>query len=77
MLRRPGVAGFQAIAALAVFAGCVCILMLFSGSTRISKLTERAGSIAVPTGVILGTWLAKVLSTSVLSGSGSSGVTRV
>ena len=64
----------EAIAALSVFAGCVCILMLFSGYTRISKLTERAGSIAVPSVVILGTWLAKIISTSVLTGSGSSGM---
>ena len=64
----------KTILALVVFAGCIGILMLYSGYTRISKLTERAGSIAVPVVVLLSAWLAKVLSTSVLEGSGPTGL---
>lgn len=68
-----GLGNLEVIGILAVVAGCLAILMLFSGYTRITKLTERAGSIAVPIVVIVSTWLAKVISTSVLSGSGPSG----
>jgi hypothetical protein len=67
-----GLGNFEAIGILAIFAGCFGILMLFSGYTRISKLGERAGSIAVPIVVIVSAWLAKVVSTSVMTGPGSS-----
>ncbi len=69
-----GFGNFEVIGILTVFAGCIGILMLFSGYTRISKLSERAGSFAVPIVVVLNAWLAKVISTSVLGGSGPSGM---
>jgi len=65
-----GLGNYKTIGALAVFAGCFGILMLFSGYTRISKLSERAASFGVPAVVLLSVWLAKVLSTSVLTGGG-------
>jgi hypothetical protein len=69
-----GLANFEAIAILTIFAGCTAVLMLFSGYTRISKLSERAGSLAVPIVVVLGAWLAKVIASSVLPGPGASDV---
>lgn len=68
-----GIGNFEAIGALAVLAGCTAILMLFAGYTRISALTERAATIAVPVVVMLSAWLAKVIATSVLGGGGSGG----
>jgi hypothetical protein len=44
--------------------------VLFSGYTRITKLSERAGALAVPIVVVLSAWLAKVIAASVLSPSG-------
>ncbi len=63
-----GFANAEVIAMLTVFAGCTGILMLFSGFTRISRLSERAGTLAVPVVVILSVWLGKVIATSVLTG---------
>ena len=58
---------------VSVLAGCTSILMLFSGFTRISKLTDRAATVSVPAVVLLGMWLAKLLATSILQGPGPSG----
>jgi hypothetical protein len=69
-----GLANFGAIGVLGVFAGCTGVLMLFSGYTRISKLGERAGAVAVPIVVLLSMWLAKVLATSVITGPGNGGM---
>ncbi|MBI5433530.1 MAG: hypothetical protein HZA52_11935 [Planctomycetes bacterium] len=67
-----GLLGFEnveVIGVLAVFAGCLGILMLYSGYTRVAKLSERAGSLAVPIVVLLTVWLAKIALSKVLSGS--------
>ncbi len=67
-----GLANFEAVGVLAVFAGSIGTLMLFAGYTRIAKLSERAATIGVPLVILLSAWLAKVLSTSVLTGGGPS-----
>jgi hypothetical protein len=58
----------SAMGAVSLFAGCTSVLMLFSGYSRISKLTERATTIAIPIVVMLTIWLVKVIATSVLEG---------
>jgi hypothetical protein len=63
---------YEVVAALMVFAGTTGVLMLFAGLTRISKLGERAGALAVPTVVLVSLWLVKLLANSVLGGPGSS-----
>lgn len=68
-----GIANFEAIGILAVFAGCTGTLMLFAGYTRIARLGERAATIGVPLVILVSAWLAKVLSTSVLTGGGGGG----
>jgi hypothetical protein len=65
-----GLANAEVVGLLAVFAGCTAILVLFSGYTRITKLSERAGTLAVPLVVVFAAWLAKVIAASVLSPSG-------
>ena len=69
-----GLGNFEVIGILTVFAGCTGVLTLFSGYTRIGKLSERAGTLAVPVVVLLAVWLAKVIASSVLGGPGGSDV---
>ncbi|HEX5009968.1 MAG TPA: hypothetical protein VFY71_06165 [Planctomycetota bacterium] len=69
-----GLANIEVVAVLSVFAGCLAVLMLFSGYTRIARLSDRAGSLSVPIVVLLGVWLTKILATSVLSGPGNAGM---
>jgi hypothetical protein len=68
-----GLGNFEIIGILSVFAGCTGVLTLFSGYTRIAKLSERAGTLAVPVVVILAVWLAKVIASSVMDGPGGGG----
>lgn len=66
-----GLLGFEnsgAIGAVSILAGCTAVLMLFSGYSRISKLTERATTLAIPIVVLLTIWLGKVIASSVLEG---------
>lgn len=66
-----GFVGFEnqdLIGVLAVVAGCVGILMLFTGYTRVVKLSERMGALGVPAVVLFTLWLSKVLAASVLGG---------
>lgn len=65
-----GLENAKTIGALTVFALCTGTLMLFAGYTRIAKLGERSGTIGVPLVILFGAWLAKVISTSVLTGGG-------
>ncbi len=51
----------EVIGALAVFALCLTILMLFAGCTRISKVSERLATIAVPLMLILSGWITKII----------------
>lgn len=67
-----GLLGFEnygAITAISVFAGCTSTLILYSGYSRLAKLSERAATIAVPIVVVLGLWLGKTVASSVLTGS--------
>lgn len=52
--------------AVSIFAGCTAVLMLFSGYSRISKLSERATTLAIPIVVILTMWIGQSLGTSLL-----------
>jgi hypothetical protein len=36
------------VLSVSVFAGCFCVMLLFSGLTKISKLSERVATVAVP-----------------------------
>lgn len=67
-----GLGNYEVVAILTVFAGCSGVLMLFAGYTRISKLSDRGGVIAVPSVVLVTLWLFKVIANSVLEGPESS-----
>jgi len=56
-----GAGNFGVISVLVVFALCLTILMLFAGCTRISKMSERSATIAVPLMVILSYWISKII----------------
>ncbi len=62
-----GAGNFEIIAALALFAVCLTILMLFAGLTRICKTSERAATLAVPLMLIVSGWLAKVIYSAMLN----------
>ncbi|MCE9592996.1 MAG: hypothetical protein K8S98_02280 [Planctomycetes bacterium] len=64
---------FELIGILAVFAMCLGVLMLYSGYTRITQLTERAASLSVPVVVLLTVWLAKLMLGKVLGGPSGGG----
>jgi len=66
-----GLLGFEnytAITVISVFAGCTGTLILYCGFSRLSKLSERAATLAVPVVVVLALWLAKTVASSVLHG---------
>jgi hypothetical protein len=65
-----GYENYAVMAVLSLFAGITGVLMLFSGYSRISKLSERAATIAIPIVVVLVFWLAKTVASSVLGGGG-------
>ena len=60
-LERTGLA-----TALSVFAGCTGVLMLFSGYSRIARLSERAATLAVPLVVVLSLWVGRSMASSVI-----------
>ena len=68
-----GLLGYEHYAAMAVvtvFAASTGVLMLFTGFSRISRLSERAAAFSVPLVLVLVVWLAKLLAASVLGGAG-------
>jgi len=52
--------------AISVFAGCTGVLMLFSGYSRVAKLSERAATLAVPIVVVLALWVGRGMASSVI-----------
>jgi zinc-ribbon domain len=56
-----GPGNMEVIGALAVFALCLTILMLFAGCTRITTMSERLATIAVPLMILLSAWLTKII----------------
>lgn len=60
-----GMANIEIVLALFVFALCYTILIMHTGYTRISKIPEGGAALAVPIGLLLSAWLAKVVLTIV------------
>jgi GYF domain 2 len=64
----------NAVTAVFVFALCLMVLMLFSGLTRISKISEQAASFAVPIVILiaaaLSEWLFKSMMNAMMGGGG-------
>ncbi len=56
-----GFGNYDVIMVCGLFAVCLTVLMLFSGLTRISRISERAATIAIPLMLIVSGWLSKVI----------------
>jgi hypothetical protein len=54
------------VAILAGFASCYTILILFSGCTKISKITEAKAALTVPVMLLLTAWFCKAVLTAML-----------
>jgi hypothetical protein len=61
-----GMGNIEVVAVLAVFAGCYTILMLYTGCTQISKITEAKAAATVPVMLLLSAWLCKVVFAAML-----------
>jgi hypothetical protein len=56
-----GVANLEIISVLFLAAICASILMLFTGLTRICKVSDRAATLGIPCILIVTAWLSKVI----------------
>lgn len=56
-----GIANLEIAALLVVFALCYGILMLYTGVTRISRVSESRAAFAVPVMIIVSFWLTKII----------------
>jgi hypothetical protein len=56
-----GIANFEVIAILLVFVMCYTILMLYSGCTKISKISEGGAAVAVPIMLLSSIWFSKII----------------
>ena len=52
--------------AISVFAGCTGVLMLFSGYCRVTRLSERAATLAVPIVIVLTLWAGRSMASSMI-----------
>ena len=64
-----GAGNMEVIGALTVFALCLTILMLFAGCTRITRITERLATIAVPVMLMLSAWFTKIIYAAMINSS--------
>lgn len=62
-----GLGNFEIVFILSVFALCYTILILFTGATRISGLSESAAVPAVGLMIVVTMWIAKVIFTALMS----------
>lgn len=56
-----GIANFEVVAIFFVFAICYTILILYSGCTKISKISEGGAALAVPLMLLLSVWFSKII----------------
>jgi len=62
-----GILNVEVIAAVSVFALSYTILIIFTGFTRILKISDAGSAIAVPVCLLISIWLSKVMLTSIIS----------
>jgi hypothetical protein len=56
-----GIANFEVVAILFIFAMCYTILLLYSGCTKISQMSEGESALAVPIMLLLSAWFSKII----------------
>ena len=74
-----GIGNVEVIGVLFVVSLCLLILMLFSGMTRVYRMSDRAATLAVPLVLLASAWLCKIIYASMLQDilrSGYSGFPR-
>jgi hypothetical protein len=64
-----GAGNMEVIGALSIFALCLTILMLFAGCTRITMMSERLATIAVPLMLMLSAWFTKIIYAAMINSS--------
>jgi hypothetical protein len=62
-----GFANVEVIAILGVFAVTLNILMLFTGFTRISHISEKGATLIVPLVLLISVWFSKIIYASMIS----------
>jgi zinc-ribbon domain len=65
-----GMGNYELVGALTLFAFCLTVLMLFAGCTRISAMSERTATIAVPLMLLLSGWITKVIFAATMNSQG-------
>lgn len=56
-----GMGNIEVISVLALFALCYTILIIFTGCTRISKISDAGAALAVPIMLLLSGWFSKII----------------
>ncbi len=56
-----GIANFEVVALLFLFAWTYLVLVLYTGLTKVGGISERAGASAVPVVLVLAAWLSKIV----------------
>jgi hypothetical protein len=61
-----GMGNIEVVAVLTAFAGCYTILMLYTGCTQISKISDAKAAATVPVMLLLSAWLCKIVFAAML-----------
>jgi hypothetical protein len=61
-----GIGNIEIVLILALFTVCLTVLLLFSGLTKISKISERVATISVPLVILIAIWAAKIIYAEVI-----------
>jgi hypothetical protein len=69
-----GPQNYQIIGVCFIFGICLTVLMLFAGLTRISGISEKAATFAVPCVVLISIVLSKVLENAIMGGGSGMGM---
>lgn len=62
-----GFENIEIVGVLTLFAVCLTILMLFAGLTRICRISDRLGTIAVPLILLIDVWTSRIVCTTILN----------
>lgn len=61
-----GMGNFEVMALMWVFVASYCVLILYSGCTKISGLSDGAAAVSVPIVLLISTWLTKIVLTAII-----------
>lgn len=61
-----GIGNIEIVLILTLFSFCLTVLMIFFGLTRVSKISERVATIAVPVVILIALWASKIIYAEVI-----------